>query len=151
MRIAIILTLYIVQVSGQDETQVSAAEGENALLHCNYNKTDLPSQPTVIWTDPDERNVFMLSKGKPDYIEGKVGIFPNQYSSGNFSIQLLKVTKQQNGSYKCSINEVDYRVRINLYVTDRAVKIEGGPQGGAPVPRISWFPLVMLYVAVLFI
>lgn len=129
--------MFLIQVS----SQVVVPEGQNALLPCVYTWSDLPSQPTVIWIDPEERVLLTLTQGKLDILRTNVNMLDNM--KGNFSMQIKEVTKAQMGIYRCSIREVDYVEKIFLKVTDKAVKTEVGSQGGAPLLHSSWPALVL--------
>lgn len=137
-----ILIMFLRQVC----PQVVVPEGQNALLTCVYTESDLPSQPSVRWIDPEDNVLLKLTEGRVEIIKPNVIFLENQ-KKGNFSIQIKKVSKEQRGIYECLIHKVDYLTKIYLNVTDKAEKSETLPQGSATVLHFSWPAFLMLCVS----
>lgn len=136
----VVLLACVVHVSLQEEVVVQ--EGQNALLPCFYKRPDLPPEPTVTWTDPEDKLLLKLEKSKVERMNSNV-LLSEKHPSGNFSITLLKVSKQQKGIYDCLIHHVDYPLKIFLNVTERIQKTEvREPEGGAAELHPSCFILI---------
>lgn len=129
---------------------VTVPEGGNALLPCDFTQSELLYKRNVIWSDPKDNTLVVIvnqttEQAKADHVK----TFPDQYSSGNFSMLIMKVEKKHKGTYECFMASVKPKF-LHLSVTD-APKIEVSPKGGAAVHHISWVAFVILSVEALFL
>ncbi|XP_030639207.1 CD276 antigen homolog [Chanos chanos] len=120
-----LLVLYIDKVfSSQDVVTVDGVTGGSVILPCIYTDEVIKTEDlTVYWRLNDSMVVYEhVSDGtgyKPDpQFENRTRMFPEMYSTGNFSLSLGNVSITDGGLYSCFILPVNVEKKIELRATE---------------------------------
>ncbi|KAJ0063607.1 hypothetical protein NL108_004442 [Boleophthalmus pectinirostris] len=130
-RFAILLTLCFTCASATDDVQIekscmlknqscethhlSTELGTSVLLPCNFTKH---AQNIVSWIhSPAVTVVTITSTGQVNFSDprfGRIHVFPNQGSQGNYSISIINVNHSDLGCYQCLNQERCVQVGLAL-------------------------------------
>ncbi|XP_020782500.1 uncharacterized protein LOC110161989 isoform X4 [Boleophthalmus pectinirostris] len=157
-RFAILLTLCFTCASATDDVQIekscmlknqscethhlSTELGTSVLLPCNFTKH---AQNIVSWIhSPAVTVVTITSTGQVNFSDprfGRIHVFPNQGSQGNYSISIINVNHSDLGCYQCLNQERCVQVGLALktdlsHPTQESGRVPGdGQPQDTPQPR----------------
>ncbi|KAM4560345.1 V-set domain-containing T-cell activation inhibitor 1-like [Odontesthes bonariensis] len=144
-------------VSCQDAA-VEGFTGGSVMLPCSYSGS-LPQKVDAFWRNGNTKVVLDIKDGGQNFAtqdqryKGRVSSFPDQYQKGNFSIILENLQLEDAGTYECIILTVNYRWKVNLKVSEKAVterSTPGPPSGGAAGTNLHVFLLSALCLLLCF-
>ncbi|XP_035687378.1 kin of IRRE-like protein 1 [Branchiostoma floridae] len=135
-------------------------QGETVIFRCSYPGRDLSPEGAVRWevTSPNGEinNVTLGQTVDPNYPEARYKLFGNA-SGGEYNLQIVNVTREDAGRYRCAIKGINLIVYTEFSVvvpvpdpptltTIPDTPLQVGQElvlrcsysGGYPEPQLSW-------------
>uniref|UniRef100_A0A8C6SIJ1 Ig-like domain-containing protein n=1 Tax=Neogobius melanostomus TaxID=47308 RepID=A0A8C6SIJ1_9GOBI len=156
----ILLTLWTLWTTTGEErspsvsSHVSCVFMETCLLPCSFKPGDL----VIAWSK-GRMTVHIFDQGKDELkdqdasFRGRTSLFPEQFFVGNTSMQLFKVTVDDEGIYHCFVHDrktfqqthKDIHLRVESPVKALSMEWKGdvlvcSSEGIYPQPNVRWAP-----------